>query len=417
MLEVKGFRGFRFDVERVGSLDRVVTPPYDVISPEERRDFARLSPHNMVHVVLPEALDELTPHQVAARNLEEWIAQGALRQDPEECLYIIEQAFLDSAGVGRFRRGFLGAVKLPEPGEDPILGHEGTFKHVLDDRRRLIEATRANLSPVFALYSDEKNALDGFLNQLAKRPPDALAHTADGVAQRLWLAANDKAITEFFRDKRLYIADGHHRFHTACAYRDAMRDIEKPDGPRAYDYILMALVSLADPGLDINPTHRLMPTPEDFQPAAFLTALDQWFEVTPVNDELAAKVQGEPGCVFGVAIHGVGRYLVRLRDVDRAEMLGAAHGPAWRDLDVAVLHRGVLEKVLGIEEGTQLTYERDARAALAAVESGRYGLAFLLKAVHAGQIRACAEAGEPMPHKSTYFFPKMPSGLVIHRLV
>jgi len=417
MLEVKGFRGFRFDIERVGSLDRVVTPPYDVISHEQRRDFAGLSPHNMVHLILPEAVDELTRHQVAARTLEEWIAQGVLRQDPEDSLYIVEQAFLDSAGVGRFRRGLLGAVKLPEPGENPILGHEGTFKHVLDDRRRLIEATRANLSPVFALYSDEEHALDGFLNQVTKRPADALAHTADGVAQRLWRVPNDNSVTEFFRDKRLYIADGHHRFHTACAYRDAMRDAEKPDGPRPYDYILMGLVSLTDPGLDINPTHRLMPAPEGFQPTAFLTALDQWFEVTPVKDDLAAKVEGAPGCVFGVAIHGVGRYLLSLRDVDREEMLGADRGPAWRDLDVAVLHRGIIEAFLGIEEGRQLTYERDARAALAAVESGRYGIAFLLKRVHAGQIRACAEAGEPMPHKSTYFFPKMPSGLVIHRLV
>ena len=290
------------------------------------------------------------------------------------------------------------------------------IEKTLDDRLRLIQATRANLSPVFVLYSDPECELRGFLDVTCRQPAHDVAHTTDGVAHRVWRVPYDGAVTEFFRGKRLYIADGHHRFHTACAYRDEMRALEKPDGPRPYDFILLGFVSLEEPGLQVYPVHRLMAAPQGFEPEAFFTALEPWFEVARVNEDLAAKVETEPGCVFGVAIRGVGRYLLKLRDVDRAEILGADRGPAWRGLDVAVLHRGVMQRILGLDDGIEFTYERDARAALAAVEKGRYGMAFLLKTIPAEQIRACAEAGERMPHKSTYFFPKMPAGLVIYRI-
>jgi uncharacterized protein (DUF1015 family) len=254
--------------------------------------------------------------------------------------------------------------------------------------------------------------------------PDAGAVTIDGVRQEFWRVPHDESVTEFLCDKTLYIADGHHRFLTACAYRDAMRKAH-PDakGPRPYDFVLMGLVAFEDPGLAIYPPHRLLPKPDGFESARFLEDLARWFEVVPVESSLdkeverAGKAAPSGACIFGVAIHDKGEYLLKLRDLPRDQLLGNDRAAAWRDLDVAVLHRGVIEGILGVPEGTQFTYEKSAERAIAAAQEGEAELAFILRPTRAAQIRACAEAGEPMPQKSTYFFPKIPSGVVIHRLI
>ena len=416
MLEVKGFRGLRFVPERVQSLDAVITPPYDVITAEERRALAGRNPYSMVRLILPEEEDGLTRYEVAARYLDAWIADGILEQDRVESFYLIEQTFRDGAGGERMRRGFLGVAKLPEADENYVLGHERTFPATTEDRVRLTEATRANLGPVFALYADRENRLDAFLAQTRGRPPDFSARTIDDVAQRVWRVPHDGAVMEFFRGKRLYIADGHHRFQTARVYRDEMRKREQPTGLRPYDYVLMGFVSITDPGLLICATHRLMAMPRGFELERFISVAKRWFDVEPLETCLAQKVAAEPGCAIGVAIRNAGQYLLRLRLIDRVALLGVDHGPAWRNLDVAVLHRGVIERVMGLSGETPFVYERDAAKALDAVARGDYGFAFVLKATSSDQICACAEAGEPMPHKSTYFFPKLPSGAVIHRL-
>ena len=238
-----------------------------------------------------------------------------------------------------------------------------------------------------------------------------------GATQGLWRVPADARVTEFFRDKKLYIADGHHRFETARAYRDTMRQEASGTAPQPYDYVLMGFVSFQDPGLLIYPPHRLVETPDGFEAGPFLTALEPWFEVTSVDAGLVERVEAASGCAIGVAIRDAGHFLLTLRDIDRVELLGNDRQPAWRELDVAVLHRGIIERLLGLDEGTQLVYEGSADRAVGAVARGEKGLAFILKAVRPSQLRACAEAGEPMPPKSTYFFPKLPSGLVIHRLV
>ena len=416
MLHVKGFRGFRFDAAKVGVLDHVITPPYDVILPSERRMLAEQNRYSMVHLILPEASDGRNRYDAAAQLLRLWIAEGALTQDDAESVYVLEQTFTDAEGATRMRRAFLGAAKLPEPGEKTILGHERTFSHALDDRYHLIEATRANLDPVFVLYADPENRLRAFLDQTQGRPPDAVAHTFDGVTQRVWRVAYDPDAMAFFEGKRLYIADGHHRFHTACVYRDTMREQNHGSGLRAYDYAMMGFVSLSDPGLAIEPTHRLIRLPGDFQRGRVFAELERWFEVARVEQGLMEQVASAPGCVLGMAVQGDGAYLLTLRAVGRAEMMGADRGPAWRDLDVAVLHRCIVERILGMSADAEFVYERDAAKVMAAVDRGEFGLGFLLKATRADQIQACAEAGEPMPHKSTYFFPKLPSGAAIHLL-
>jgi uncharacterized protein (DUF1015 family) len=177
----------------------------------------------------------------------------------------------------------------------------------------------------------------------------------------------------------------------------------------------MGFVSLSDPGLRIYPNHRLMPQPPGFGFARFVPAIERWFEVVRVDAALPETIEATPGCAIGVATRDEGRFLLRLRDVDRTLLLGADRSPAWRELDVAVLHRGLIENIFGVPPETPFVYERDASRALAAVTAADNLMAFLLKATQADQIRACAEAGETMPHKSTYFFPKLPSGTVIYR--
>ncbi|MCX5771246.1 MAG: DUF1015 domain-containing protein [Candidatus Hydrogenedentes bacterium] len=419
MLEIRGFRGFRFDLETVGSLDSVITPPYDVISPEQRQTLAGRSPFSMAHLILPQDEPEsgLDRYQAAGRRLEAWITGGVLRQDSRESLYLLRQTFRDERGEERVRRGFLGVARIPEPGERLILGHERTFESTVDDRLRLTRSTRANLGPVFALYADPEGRMGRVLGQADQRPPELTAQTIDGVKQEVWRVDADPFVTEFFKNKRLYVADGHHRYRTACVYRDQMRAARSGDGPHPYDYVMMGFVSLNDPGLIIHPTHRLLAMPEGFDPAEFFKKLDRWFEVEPVDGALERQVEQATKCVIGVAFYGGGEFLLRLRKDARQDLLGGVRSPAWRALDVAVLHAGIVERAIGPGDELTFTYERDGGEAVRLVREGKFGIAFIMKAATADQIRACAEAGESMPHKSTYFFPKLPTGAAIHRLI
>jgi len=420
MLEVRGFRGLTFDTQKVGAQDRVITPPYDVIGPEDRKKLASTSPHNLVHVQLPVAQGSRSPYENAEDIFERWLDEGVLVQDAQPHFYLLRQQFADIEGTARTRRAFFAAVKIPETGERTILGHERTFDKPVEDRLRLTAALRANLGAVFALYDDDEGQLLPFLGQMEQGPPQATAETIDGVRQEFWRVPDDPAVPHFFQGKTLYIADGHHRFQTAGIYRDQMRAAHpEAAGPQPYDYVLMGFVSLSDPGLKIYPAHRLVPKPAGFNPGRFLEALDPWFEVEPLpSASLNERLANDPAsCVLGLVIHGAGACLLKLRDIDRTGLLGSGRGPAWRDLDVAVLHRGIIERILGLAEGTEFIYEKSLMRSIRAAESGTAGLAFLLRPVKPSQVQACARDAEPMPQKSTYFFPKLPSGGVLNRLV
>jgi uncharacterized protein (DUF1015 family) len=414
MLEVKGFRGLRYNPRTAGSLDLAVTPPYDVITPEQRAHLLAQNPCSIVRLVLPEQEAGLSKYEVAARDFHQWIDREILVQDKEDSIYVLQQAFSDEKGRALTRHGFLAVARLPEKGERYVLGHEQTFSGVIDDRFHLTTATRAHLEVIFVLYDDPANEIGAFLDQAKGRTPDLEANSIDGVRQQVWRVPEAGFPADFFREKTLYIADGHHRFGMACAYRDAMRQKEGATGPRPYDYVLMGFVAMQDPGLCIFPTHRLMKQPQGFDAAGFLKALEPWFDVARVENDLPARVDNAAGCAIGMAINGTGGFLLTLHEPRREELLRTQRGAAWRDLDVAVLHKGILERVMGAGPETEFSYERSALSALSAVERGDFDIAFILKATRAGQIRACAEAGENMPHKSTYFFPKMPSGAVIY---
>lgn len=416
MPEVRGFNGWRYDATVSGSLDSCVTPPYDVITSEERAVLAESNPNNFVHLILPDSCDERDKYTVAGDTLSAWLRDGVMKQDDAASYYLLRQRFTDLEGNAQERRGFFGVVRLPEEGERTILGHERTFDNPVEDRLRLTEAVKGNLGAVFVLYNDAERKLQPFLAQMDQRDPDYAARTIDGVDQAFWRVDEDPAVNAALQDEVFYIADGHHRFRTACAHRDNLRAAEKPDGPRPHDYALTGFVAFDDPGLKIYPPHRIIPQPDDFDVPRFLKELEQWFEVSEVMENLAAAVESQKGkTVIGMRVHQHGDYLLTLKEPMRVDLLGEDRGPAWRDLDVAVLHRGILERILKFPDGTQFGYEKNLAHALELANKGECSLAFILRATRADQIRACAEAGEPMPQKSTYFFPKLPSGGVIYR--
>lgn len=417
MAEVRGFRALRYNKEKVGNLDNVITPPFDVISPEEREILAAKSPYNYVHAILPKSRGDMNMYDAAAQDFESWIRQGIINQDDSDSFYLLQQTFRSLDGTTRVRRAFFGVTRIPEPEDaDTVLGHERTFDKKVTDRLALTRSTRANLGAVFALYDDPKHELAGFLGQMDSRPEDMLAHTIDGATQQVWRVPADAKVTEFFRDKRLYIADGHHRYRTACIHRDQMRQNGGGEGDQRWNYVLMGYVALDDPGLFVYPAHRVVEIPDGFKKAEFLKSLEPWFEVSPVTDDLPGRVRGEANCAIGVQIEG-DAYLLRLRDIDRTELLGTEHGPAWRDLDVSVLHGGILERVLGLGVNAEFIYEKDVETAMDLAKPGTGRMVFVLRNMYPDQVRACAEAREYMPQKATYFFPKLPSGAAIHRLV
>ncbi|MCC6797254.1 MAG: DUF1015 domain-containing protein [Candidatus Hydrogenedentes bacterium] len=414
MAEVRGFSAYRFDPAVVGNLDDVVTPPFDVITEDERVMLSARSPYNYTHVILPQDGNGKSKYDVAAGLLGKWIAEGALKQDNEESFYLLEQTFTALDGATCIRRGFFGVAKVPEPGEDTVLGHERTFEWKVTDRLALTEATKTNLGAVFVLYKDDNHELGPFLNQMNLRAPDLEARTFEGVTQKVWRVKADPAVTAFFKDKKLYIADGHHRYRTAHTYRDKMRLQEHPEGPRPYNYVLMGFIAMYDEGLFVYPAHRVIDLPQGFNEQKFLKDLEPWFEVLPVDSDLAEHVREEEECAIGLALRGGKRFVLRLRDIERVKLLGDQHGPAWRDLDVSVLHGGILERLLHFAPDAVHIYEKDPAIAIDMVESGKKGAAFILRNMQPSQVCACAEARESMPQKATYFFPKLPSGAAIY---
>lgn len=418
MADVFPFCGVRYQLEEVESFSDVVTPPFDVIDARTRVLLAEKSPVNMVHVILPEEGPDADKYTMAGRRLRQWIGQGVMRRDAAPGYYHLVQRYKGLDGRTHERRAFFARVRVPEPGEDGVvLGHERTFAHKIEDRLALTKATKANLGAVFGLYEDPEGRVTSVLQAAESRPPDVEAKTVDGVEQRLWRVEPDDAIGEHLRGKPLYIADGHHRFATAAAYRDWVRAQQGSDAPGAHDCLLMGLVEMNDPGLVVWPTHRALDPPEAFRAKAFLRQLETWFDPIPVSREaLPAVLEGAPPQAVGMAIHEMGCFLLQPRP-DRIDALMDAEVHAvFRDMDVAVLHRGILERVMGLESGMELLYEPNMEKTLALVERGEKRMAFFLRGIGPHRIKTVADAGQYMPQKATYFYPKLPTGAVINLL-
>ncbi len=430
MAEIAAFRGILYDPRRVVP-ERVLAPPYDVISEDERARLAALDPHNSVRLILPKDRtdgDGDGKYQVAAETLEAWLADGTLRRDDQPALYRYHQMFT-LEGQSATRRGFICLIRLHRFDEGVILRHERTLAGPKADRLLLKRACMAHLSQVFGLYSDPARVTDELFAAAERQSPTLEGKTSDGVEQRLWRVTDvptQQAIVRLLADKKIYIADGHHRYETMLALRDELR-ARKPGGPprSSIEFGTIFLSNMDDPSLLVFPTHRVLHGLPRFDRDALLDKAKAFFDVesAPVADapEVRAKLAalGRRGPTFGLLSDGRVYYLTLRKDAPLSRIAALSGPPVLRELDVSILHAVVIEEILGIdraaqESQTNLRYIKDTKAALAAAGEPGVQAVFLMNPTPVAQVKAVSDAGEVMPQKSTFFYPKLASGLVIN---
>src|SRR5689334_6004019 len=433
MADIAPLRPLRYSASDLSAL---VAPPYDVISPAERAELMARSPHNVVRLILPEGEGD-TKYGHAATLLGGWRNEHVLTRDETPAFYRYQQTFTPpGGGAQRTRRGFLALVRLVPFSDRIVLPHERTLSGPKEDRLKLFRATRTNLSPGFMLYRDPDRALDAVLETGTKV---ASFVTADGIEHRLSKVAGAEAIrtvTEHIAKSSLLIADGHHRYETALHYSrevDATARAEKPYGPRAeHRYFMSFLCNGDDPDLMVFATHRLVHALPSFDWVDFMRHASDLFDVTPVTGDIETAGRrlaeaGRNGTSFmAVAPPREGALRMALlslkKGTDLAKHPTLGQRPkAVRVTDAAILHSGVLEHLLGIsvaaqEKKTNLVYLQDPKLGLASLEKGEGQVLFLMNPTPVAQVREVAEAGEVMPQKSTYFYPKVLTGLTIHTL-
>ena len=435
MATLNPFRGLRYDSSAVGDVARVVAPPYDVIDPAHQTALYARSPHNVVRLILNREADT---YGAAATTLREWRRAGVLALDPSPALYLYAQRFRGPTGAERERVGIIGALRLESFESGKVRPHERTLERAKNDRLALLRACRASLSPIFGLVSAPEWSIGALV---PARAPELDVAEGEDARHRVWRLSDPStlaAVRDQLAAHDVFIADGHHRYETALRYRDetraALGAAAPPPGTAPYDYVLAYLTRMEDPGLVILPTHRVLAS-LDLAPAALERALGERFHLermpwapegmATLLAQLDAGGSGGAGpnagrVRIGAAVAGVGTLWLFSAPVD-ALPFPPSTPPVLRALDVTALHHVVLAGFLGLPIGERggtpgLTYTQDAAAALAAVERGGAAAAFFLPPTGVDALRAVSLAGVTMPEKSTYFHPKLLTGLVIYPL-
>ncbi|HEY7375929.1 MAG TPA: DUF1015 domain-containing protein [Polyangia bacterium] len=426
MADISPFAGLRYATERVGDLATVLCPPYDVIGEDERRELEARHPDNVVRLELPRGADDAR-YTTAARLLGSWTAEGILRPDAREAFYLYEQQF-GYGGQRYTRRGFFAAVRLEPFERRVVLPHEKTLSAPKEDRRRLLQATRTQISPVFGLYRDAAGAARAIIDEAAEAAAAVDATTADGVRHRLWPMTSAVALDGLrvlLADRQILIADGHHRYETMLGLAPELRPLDVAAGAAASDYAMMFLARAEDPGLLVLPTHRLVKDLTDFSFDGLLAAAAPAFDITQGDETTAEAIEarltsdGASRVVFAVRAPGRKQtFWFALKPILDLSALGP---PALRNLDVTVLHGVILGPLLRIDaealaKQSFLTYTHDTAEALGRVERGDVQAAFFMNPTKVEQVLAACEAGFVLPQKSTYFLPKLATGLVMYRL-
>jgi uncharacterized protein (DUF1015 family) len=424
MADVQPLRALHYDQSVVGPLADVVAPPYDVIDASQRAALLARSPYNVVAVDLPQG--DPDPYAAARELFEAWQLQGALVRDREPALWAHTQDYSGPAGQALTRRGFFCRVRIEDYGPGRVRPHERTHPGPKEDRLRLTRATRANVSPIFSLYSDPSHAAWDALTPATEQAPWGEVADSDGTVHRLWRVSDPQAIAAVqaaTRDAELLIADGHHRYETMQAYAQEIGvGATGPAAQGEHRYILMCLVALEDPGLTVFPTHRLVRGLDEARREALAEVLRRDFDIAEVPvEQIAPPAIDGPLQLGYIDAHDRRALRLTLKDQAIADAALAGHSEAYRHLDTGVLETLLLKGALGLSDDdishfNGLFYARDTAEALAMVASGEYDAAFLMRPTPVGQVRDVAAAGENMPPKSTYFFPKLLTGLLFNPL-
>ena len=440
MARIYPFRAWRYNPSAV-RLDDVVTQPYDKISPAMQQAYYQRSPYNLVRVILglPELFDAERGESVysrAARDFSAWREQGVLAQEKDSCIFAYAQRFkVPGTEIVKERRGFIALGKVHDYSEKVVFRHEQTLSKPKGDRLNLLKATHAHFGQIFMLYSDPAGSVEKILYDGAG-PAEAEVTDEYGVLHRLWKVSDPAAIrmvTTAMDDKKLIIADGHHRYETALNYskehapttpaktETSTSQLPQPAYPEAA--VMMTFVNMDSDGLVILPTHRVVHSLAKFDPAAFTRAAEEFFTVSalPAGDttDYMSTLGSQQGTAF-VAVTGAGAFLLR----SKPEVINVALADLperQRQLDLSHLHSIVLDRLLGLDaekvrEQTNIRYLRDASEAVDQVRRGEADVVFLTNPVSMEQLKEVAFAGDVMPQKSTDFFPKLLSGLTIYAL-
>ena len=441
MADVQPFRGLRYNLERIGDFSTVITPPYDVISPEQQSVYYSKSRHNVIRLEFGQELAtdsaEDNKYTRAASTMETWLQDSILVRENHPAFYLVEHRFPFQNGV-RSRFSLIARIRLEDLNTGQIRPHEMTMRGPAIDRFLLLQSCRANFSPVMGLFRYEGRGVRALLGELPLDRPALSAVDDGGVAYHVWVVSDEKStarVSQFFTDKTVYIADGHHRYETALAYQREQRSAHSSyKGDEGFNFVMMTLTDAEDPDLVMFPTHRLVRGLHEERIAKLKEGLSTYFyseELLPPLNTPSETVASwldilerrrERGTTIGLyGLHGQQLCLLAPQDEEtlRGRMLLDWPSPV-KDLDVSLLHWMILPSILGInsaeKEESCLEYTRDGVKAISAVDSGAYQLAFLLAPAAISNVLAVADAGLRMPPKSTYFYPKTPTGLVINPL-
>jgi uncharacterized protein (DUF1015 family) len=437
MMQIKPFKAFRFDKAVVGDVGSCIAPPYDVISDEQQEQLYKKSEYNIVRIIRGKTWTsdngEDNQYTRAASYLNNWIKQGVLKQDNSESIYAYAQDF-ELAGAQLQRLSFIALARLEELGEI-VRPHEQTFNKPMLDRLNLKKATTADLGLVFMLYEDEQEVADKIIEQASKNEPLIDFTDEQDVRHRLFAITAEEdieQITKMMNDKNCVIADGHHRYTTGLTY-------SKENNNPAARYQMLAFANISHKGLIVLATHRLAGNLENFSFEKLITGLKNDFELTEFKfDSPESKTDARQKMLelmkaehdndknaFGIYGANNSFYVAVLRDKRSMDMVAPDMSSTWRTLDVSVLQKLVLEKLLGIDEeklakGENLRYVKDTPHAIdesiSQVDCGNKQVAFFMNPIKMQQLKLVTDAGERMPQKSTYFYPKVFTGLTIQKL-
>jgi uncharacterized protein (DUF1015 family) len=420
MADIQPLRALHYDQAIVGDLADVTSPPYDVIDATQRGALLERSPFNVVAVDLPQGEPGgRDPYTTAGDLFEAWQMQGVVVRDPEPSLWAHTQTYTGPDGQTRTRKGFFCRVRIEGYGPGRVRPHERTHPGPKEDRLRLMRATRTNLSPIFSLYSDPRNVAWQALEPATQEAPWGEVSDADGTTHRLWRVSDPAAIAAVqaaTRDAELLIADGHHRYETSDAYAGEL------GGEGEHRYILMCLVALEDPGLTVFATHRLVRGLDRERQEALRETLRRDFDIVEVPVEQIAPEPGTGPLQLGyIDAHHLQPYRLKLKDQAIADAALPSFSEAYRSLDTGVLEALILKGALGLSDDdishfNGLFYARSTEEAVSLVRSGEYDAAFLMRPTPVSQVRDVAASGENMPPKSTFFYPKLLTGLLFNPL-
>lgn len=469
MIEVSPFRGICYNQRIVGDLARVLCPPYDVITPEQQKLYYEENSYNAIRLEFPAENPEPTGdrYQRAAITFQQWLKHGVFQLDSVSSFYLHDHRFKYS-GEKKVRRGLIARVKL-EPWGSGIYPHEETFSKAKSDRLQLIRACRANFSPLLSLYHDSERKIASMSSEASRAKP--IIETSvlypsmgegkdeDGEAHTLWAITDPeikRELSQFLSSQPLYIADGHHRYETALNYQQERAQVSYEQIPsllkgegqgeggeapmksgEAFQYVMMELVDFSDPGLVVLPLHRLVRGIAPSALAELEKQLENYFtlEFVSLSEDSLARCHCEPfalsviaseakqshesqGIVSGVlGLHTGVLVLVRRRqDISLEAMMPGNRSQAYREFGVSILNHIILDKMLGLTSKENFAYTVDLKEAYQQIKEGKYQLAFLLNPPQPEMVKAVADAQDRMPSKSTYFYPKLPAGLIINPL-